>query len=213
MNQEENMAVREIKNVAVIGGGLMGSGMAQLAAQSGYNVVCKEFNQALADKAYASIKKVLDDRLARNKIDKAFYDGTLSRLRMTTDLADAVKDVDIVMEAIPEDPKMKQDLFKEIESLVADDVILGSNTSGIAITEIASVLRVKDRMIGTHFFQPAPVMLLLEIGRTPANSQELVDTIVEFGKRLGRVPVVVKDRPGFLSTRPSGQLNELYALQ
>ena len=196
------MAVREIKNVAVIGGGLMGSGMAQLAAQSGYNVVCKEFNQALADKAYASIKKVLDDRLARNKIDKAFYDGTLSRLRMTTDLADAVKDVDIVMEAIPEDPKMKQDLFKEIESLVADDVILGSNTSGIAITEIASVLRVKDRMIGTHFFQPAPVMLLLEIGRTPANSDEMVNAIVEFGKRLGRVPVVVKDRPGFLSTRP-----------
>src|SRR3990172_2325458 len=122
--REDDMPVRKIKNVAVLGGGLMGSGIAQLAAQFGYNAVCREINKELADKALASVRKVLDDRLARNRISQEEYDGTLGRLRVTDSLADAVKDADLVIEAVPENIDLKQRVFQDVESLVGNDVIL-----------------------------------------------------------------------------------------
>ncbi len=196
----------EIRKIAVLGGGLMGSGIANVCAQAGYRVVIREISPELGEKAIVGIKKLLDDRIQRGKISKDLADQILARLSSTADLAEAVRDADVVIEAVPEELGIKQKALADVEASARADTLFCSNTSAISITSIASKARRKENVIGTHFFFPAPVMRLVEVSRTANNSQETVDTIVDFCKRLGKFPVVVSDSPGFVSTRGLGHL-------
>ncbi|GFS55970.1 hydroxyacyl-coenzyme A dehydrogenase, mitochondrial [Trichonephila inaurata madagascariensis] len=195
-----------LKNVTVIGGGLMGSGIAQVAAQTGHNVTLVEVSEPLLNKATANIKKSLE-RVAKKKFnDKAqesekFMKETLDRLKTTTNPADSVKEADLVIEAIVENMKLKHDLFKTLDQAAPKSTIFASNTSSLSITEIASVTNRKDRFGGLHFFNPVPVMKLLEVIRTSETSDDTYNKMMEFGKELGKQTITCKDTPGFVVNR------------
>lgn len=199
-------AVRELKNVTVIGGGLMGSGIAQVAATNGYNVTLVEMNADLIAKATAGIKKNLqrvavkkfkDDENAQSK----FVQESISRLSGSSDLKDAVKTSDLVIEAIVENIKVKHDLFSSIDNVAPQHTIFTSNTSSLSINEIASVTNRKDRFGGLHFFNPVPVMKLLEVVKTENTSEETYNQLMTFGKSVGKTCITCKDTPGFVVNR------------
>ncbi|EFA08151.1 hydroxyacyl-coenzyme A dehydrogenase, mitochondrial [Tribolium castaneum] len=195
-----------IKNVTVIGGGLMGSGIAQVAAQTGHNVTIVEVNPDLIKKAEDSIAKNLvrvakklhkDDPQAANK----FVSESQARIKGCTDIAEAVKDSDLVVEAIVENMDVKHKLFKNLDEVAPPKTMFASNTSSLSITEIASVTKRKDRFGGLHFFNPVPVMKLLEVVRTPETSQETYEAFMAWGKAVGKTCVTCKDTPGFIVNR------------
>ncbi|XP_066251929.1 hydroxyacyl-coenzyme A dehydrogenase, mitochondrial-like [Euwallacea similis] len=195
-----------IKNVTVIGGGLMGSGIAQVAAQNGNHVTLVEVNPELLKKAEASIgtnlnrvakKLYKDDASATQK----FVDAVRSRIQGSTDPSGAVQDADLVVEAIVENIDIKHKLFKSLDSAAPPKTLFASNTSSLSISEIASVVNRKDRFGGLHFFNPVPVMKLLEIVRIPEQSEETYQAFLEWGKSIGKACVTCKDTPGFIVNR------------
>jgi 3-hydroxybutyryl-CoA dehydrogenase len=189
-----------ISNVAVIGGGTMGSGIAQVVAQAGLPVVLVERSDSDAARAVATIRGNLDRAVQRGKLDAETVEAALQRVTTATDYA-AVAGADIVIEAVFEDPNVKKEVFRAVGSLLGADALLASNTSSISVTALASVVPAPARTIGMHFFNPVPVLTLVEVVRGLQTSDETVRRVESFARRLGKTPVVVNDFPGFVSNR------------
>lgn len=192
--------MKEIKTIGVVGAGQMGSGIAQVAAVSGYSVLLYDAFPGVAEKAAQRMKASLDKLLAKGKLDQEKHDFAVDAVKVVEDLAD-VAQADLVVEAAVEDVGLKKELFSALDKLAAPDVILASNTSSISLTEIASATSRPDKVIGMHFFNPAPVMKLLEVVKGYLTSQETIDTILEVGKQMGKVTVVAVDKAGFIVNR------------
>lgn len=189
----------EIKKVGVVGCGLMGSGITQVCAQSGYQVVVSEVNDQLLNKGLASINGFLTKSAEKGKISLQDKDATLSRIKGTINLND-FHDCDLVIEAVIENMDRKKKVFAELDKICPKHTILGTNTSCLSIIDMAMVTAKPDRVLGLHFFNPVPLMRLLEIVKTIATSDETVEICKDFGKLLGRATVVAKDTPGFIVT-------------
>lgn len=189
-----------LKKVGVLGCGLMGSGIAQVAAQSGYEVVVREVNQELLDKGLGRIKDFLSKGVERGKLSQSDMDKTFSKISGTTDLSD-LSDCDLVIEVIIENMELKAHLYKELSEVCKPETIFASNTSSLSITEMASHTNRPDKMVGLHFFNPVPLMKLVEVARCVATSSESFDTVYEFAKSLGKTPVKCGDTAGFIVNR------------
>ena len=190
-----------MKNVAVIGAGTMGNGIAHTFAQSGFKVALIDINEVSLEKGMATIVKNLDRMVAKEKISEAEKSKTLSNIATYTSLADGVKAIDLVIEAATENVDLKLKIFKELDNTCPKETILATNTSSISITQIAAVTSRPDKVIGMHFMNPVPIMKLVEIIRGYSTSDEITNTIMELSKALGKVPVEVKDYPGFVANR------------
>lgn len=186
-----------IKKVGVVGGGLMGSGIAQTAAQSGFDVILAEVNQELLDRGMQRVHGAWQMLVGKSKITEAQATEYRGRIRGTLDLQDFA-DCDLVIEAIIENMDEKKPLFRTLDSIVKSTAILASNTSSLPIIEMAAVTGRQDRVAGLHFFNPAPVMKLVEIVRTIATSDATVEELRGFAQALGKTPIVAKDTAGFV---------------
>tara|TARA_B100001094_G_scaffold329840_1_gene393545 strand:+ start:418 stop:1308 length:891 start_codon:yes stop_codon:yes gene_type:complete len=190
-----------MKNITVIGAGTMGNGIAHAFAQSGYSVNLVDISTDSLDRAIATITKNLDRLLSKEKISELDKNNTLSNISTNTDLTDAVKDADLVIEAATENIDIKLKIFKQLDEICDDNTILGTNTSSISITKIGSVTNRMDKVIGMHFMNPVPIMKLVEVIRGKETSDSTTTTIMELSKKLGKVPVEVNDAPGFVANR------------
>ena len=190
-----------MKNVAVIGAGTMGNGIAHVFAQFGYKVNLIDVSQTSLDKAIATIGKNLDRQVAKGALTEADKDATLSNITTFTAIPDGVKGVDLVVEAATENIDLKLKIFKDLDAATEPHVILATNTSSISITKIASVTNRPDKVIGMHFMNPVPVMKLVEIIRGYSTSDEVTNLIMETSKKLNKVPTEVNDYPGFIANR------------
>jgi 3-hydroxybutyryl-CoA dehydrogenase len=190
----------EIREIGVVGAGTMGNGIAQAFAQSGFAVTLRDVGQPQIERGMASIKKSLGKFVEKGKTTSEEHDAVLDRIKTTVDLS-ALGSCDLVVEAIFENFEAKAAVFRELDSLLAPDAILASNTSSIDITRLAAVTSRADRFIGMHFFNPVPLMSLVEIIRGFATSDETYSAIHELAVTLGKTPVEVKDYPGFVSNR------------
>ncbi|MGH9863265.1 MAG: 3-hydroxyacyl-CoA dehydrogenase family protein [Candidatus Acidiferrales bacterium] len=190
----------EIQKVGVVGCGLMGSGIAQVIAQAGFSVTVREVSDELLDNGFQGIERSLQKFVDKNQLSEVEKKATLSRLRRTTSVAD-LKDSDLVIEAITENPKLKKELFAELDRLCPKHTILASNTSSISITEMAAATKRPGRFIGLHFMNPVPLMKLVEVIRTIQTADEVFETGVAFAEKLGKVPVRTWDRVGFIVNR------------
>lgn len=191
----------EIKKIAVLGAGQMGNGIAQVCAQAGYGVKMRDIDQKFIDKGMAIIKKNLERGLTRGKITQEEIDAALGRIEGILDLKEAVKDADLVIEAIPEIVKLKLDTWKEVDEAAPKHAILASNTSSISITQMAAVTERANLFIGMHFFNPVPVMGLVEIIKGQATDDSTVRVIEEVSKKIGKETVLVNEAPGFAVNR------------
>jgi 3-hydroxybutyryl-CoA dehydrogenase len=201
--KENEVFVMEVKKVAVLGAGLMGHGIAQVAAQiAKYDVSLRDVKQEFLDNGMNMIKKSLRSFLKREKISEKEVEEILKRIHPTLDIKEAVTDASLIIEAVPENVELKKKMYKEVEKFAPEDALIGSNTSSISITELASATRRPEQFCGMHFFNPPQLMRLIEIIRGVKTSDETINTIVEVTKRMGKEPVVVnKDCPGFVVTR------------
>ena len=190
-----------MKNITVIGAGTMGNGIAHAFAQSGYLVNLVDISADSLDRAIDTITKNLDRLLSKEKISELDKNNTLSNISTNTDLTDAVKDADLVIEAATENIDIKLKIFKQLDEICDDNTILGTNTSSISITKIGSVTNRNDKVIGMHFMNPVPIMKLVEVIRGKETSDSTTTTIMELSKKLGKVPVEVNDAPGFVANR------------
>jgi 3-hydroxybutyryl-CoA dehydrogenase len=190
-----------MKNITVIGAGTMGNGIAHAFAQSGYSVNLVDISADALDRAMTTITKNLDRMLSKEKILEADKNNTLSNISTNTDLTDAVKDADLVIEAATENIDIKLKIFKQLDEICDDNTILATNTSSISITQIGSVTNRMDKVIGMHFMNPVPIMKLVEVIRGKETSDSTTTNIMELSKKLGKVPVEVNDAPGFVANR------------
>ena len=186
-----------IEKVGVVGCGLMGSGIAEVAATRGFSVMVREVDQTALDAGRTRIEKSLARAVAKEKLSAEDRDAALARFTFTTKVADLAP-CDIVIEAIVEDLEVKNALFGELDELCGEETIFASNTSSLTITDMAAATNRPDRVVGLHFFNPVPVMKLVEVVRTIATSDEAFDRTFEFAKRLGKVPIAAKDNSGFV---------------
>jgi 3-hydroxybutyryl-CoA dehydrogenase len=187
----------EIKKVGVVGCGLMGSGIVEACARAGYTVVVREVNEDLLQKGLSRLKASLAKGVERGKLPQADMDAAMARITGTTNLDD-FQGCDLVIEAVLENMAEKKSVFAALDTLLAPQAIIASNTSSLCITEMASVTRRGDKVLGLHFFNPVPVMPLLEIVRTILTSEETMAIAKQFGASLGKTIVVAKDAPGFI---------------
>ncbi len=193
----------EIKKVGVLGCGLMGSGIAQVAAMAGYDVVVVEAEQKAIDKGFAGIDKSLAkfaEKPEKTGVTAEKAQQARGRLKGTTNYQD-LADCDIIVEAIIENPEIKKKTYAELDAIVKKDAIFATNTSSISVSELMAATKRPDRFIGLHFFNPVPLMKLVEVVKTIATSDEVMDAAVEFGKKLGKVPVRTSDKTGFIVNR------------
>jgi len=191
----------EVKTICVLGAGTMGSGIAQVAAQSGYDVVLRDMSDDLLVRGMGNIQRSLERLAKAGQLEVARIEPILSRIRATTDMAAAARAAQVVIEAAPEKLELKQSIFKELDQICTPETILASNTSGISITSIASATQHRGRVIGMHWFNPAPIMRLIEIVRGLETSDETVQAVQDLSTRLGKQAVVVQDSHGFIVTR------------
>ncbi|HUQ49013.1 MAG TPA: 3-hydroxybutyryl-CoA dehydrogenase [Gemmatimonadaceae bacterium] len=187
----------QIEKVGVLGGGLMGSGIAQVSAAAGFPTIVREISDQLGEKSKAGITKMLNKGIERGKVTEAQRDTTLGNLSFTTDVG-AMKDCDIVIEAVVEDLELKNTLWKELNAACPPETIFASNTSSLTIAAMAAACGRPERMLGLHFFNPVPLMKLVEVVKTITTSDETADTAYEFVKRLGKEPIRAKDNSGFV---------------
>jgi 3-hydroxybutyryl-CoA dehydrogenase len=191
----------EIKKIGVIGAGTMGNGIAQISSQIGCDVVMMDIERRFVEGGMANIDKFLSKSVEKGKITAEEKDAVMGRIKGTTDMAD-LKDVDFVIEAVIEDLELKKRVFRQLDEIVSPDVILATNTSSMSITEIAASTSRPDKVCGMHFFNPVPIMKLVEIIHGYATSDESIMITKELAKRMGKVTVEVKkDSPGFIVNR------------
>ena len=188
-------------NVAVIGSGTMGNGIAHVFAQHGFPVTLIDLNSAALDKAWTTIGKNLDRQVAKGGLSEDDKAATLNRLQRSTSLAEGVRDADLVVEAATENVNVKLDLFRQLDELTKPSCLLATNTSSISITRIGAVTRRPDKVIGMHFMNPVPVMKLVEVIRGYATSDEVTERVMELSRQLSKVPTEVNDYPGFVANR------------
>jgi 3-hydroxybutyryl-CoA dehydrogenase len=186
--------------IGVVGLGAMGSGIAQLAIEAGFDTVGRELELARAEAARGKIEHFLTRKVEKGTLAQDERDAAVARLSLTADLADFA-DCDVVIEAAFEDLAVKQDLYRALELVVRDDAILATNTSALSVTQIAEATEHPDRVIGMHFFNPVPVMALVEIVRGRDTSDETAEAITELARELGKTPALANDFPGFVSNR------------
>src|SRR5437867_2878301 len=193
-------AMKKIKRVGVLGCGLMGSGIAQVSAQAGYDTVVVEVEQKFLDKGLAGIDKSLSKFVEKGKLTAADKNACVSRLKGSVSLKD-LSDCDIVIEAITENPQIKKETYSAIDSIVKKEAIFASNTSSLTITELSMATARPKQFVGLHFFNPVPLMKLVEVVRTILTSDETFDTAFEFAKYVGKEPVSCRDNSGFIVNR------------
>ncbi|NNC50887.1 MAG: 3-hydroxybutyryl-CoA dehydrogenase, partial [Flaviramulus sp.] len=190
-----------MKNVAVIGAGTMGNGIAHTFAQSGFKVNLIDINEASLKSGMDTIAKNLDRMVAKEKISEIDKKNTLENITTIKNISDGVKNVDLVVEAATENVDLKLKIFKELDDVCSSKTVLATNTSSISITQIGAVTKRPDKVIGMHFMNPVPIMKLVEIIRGYSTSDTVTNTIMELSKTLGKVPVEVNDYPGFVANR------------
>jgi len=190
----------EIKTVGVLGAGTMGNGIAHVFAKSGYRVLLRDVEPRFLDRGMETIAKNLEREVSKNKLSAEERTRALARIAPGLDRGDLVQ-CDLVVEAATEKFEIKAELFRELDRICRPEVILASNTSSISITKLAALTWRPDKVIGMHFFNPVPVMKLVEVIRGPATSPETFNTVFELAKKLDKTPVEVNDFPGFVSNR------------
>ncbi|GGE05577.1 3-hydroxybutyryl-CoA dehydrogenase [Marinithermofilum abyssi] len=190
-----------IQRFTVIGAGQMGSGIAQVAAQSGFEVRLHDVKEELIRKGLAGIEKNLNRQVSKERISEADRDGVLSRIQPAVTLEEAANEADIVVEAVVENMEVKTSLFRRLDGMCPTHAILASNTSSLPITEIAAATQRPEQVIGMHFMNPVPVMKLVEVIRGLATSDAVYKTVEELARAMGKTPVEVNDFPGFVSNR------------
>ena len=190
----------QVKTVGVIGCGLMGAGIAQVAAASGYRTIVREVNQGLLDKGLGRIRKFLEDGVTKGKVTAEQRDTTLGNLGGVTDFA-AMGECDLVIEAIIENVEIKKQAYAQVEAVVGPNCIIASNTSSLCITELGAGTKRPDKVAGLHFFNPVPLMKLVEVIRALATSQETLDALMTYVKAIGKEPINAPDRGGFIVNR------------
>ncbi len=190
----------QIKTVGVLGCGLMGSGIAQVCAAAGYKTIVREVEQSFLDKGLGRVRKFLDDGVTKGKVSASARDTTLTNLSGTTSI-EALKDCDLVIEAIIENLDEKRKTYAALEQVVGAHTIFLSNTSSLCITELAAATKRPDRFGGLHFFNPVPLMKLVEVIRALTTSDETYQTVFSFAGSLGKEPITAPDRPGFIVNR------------
>jgi 3-hydroxybutyryl-CoA dehydrogenase len=190
----------EIRKVGVVGLGAMGSGIAQLAVEAGFDTVGREVELARAEHARDQIAHFLTRKVEKGTLEQGARDAAVERLSVTTELAD-LGDCDVVIEAAFEELAVKHELLRALEDVVRDDAILATNTSALSVTEIASVLKHPARAVGMHFFNPAPLMPLVEIVRAERTADDVFEAAFDLGVKLGKMPIRCSDTPGFVVNR------------
>ena len=191
----------EIKNICVLGAGLMGNGIAQVCAQAGYNVTMRDIEQRFVDNGMNAIAKNLTRDVSKGKKTQEDMDAILARITPTLDLKEAAQDADVVVEVVIEVMAVKKQLFDELEEIVSEACLFFTNTSGLSITEIAAITKRPDRFIGTHFFNPVPVMRLLEIIKGHETSEETLEIAKAWGTNIGKEAIIVNEAPAFAVNR------------
>jgi 3-hydroxybutyryl-CoA dehydrogenase len=190
----------DVRRVGVVGLGTMGAGIAQVCIQAGFETVGREVSDELGERGRATIRRYVDRGVERGRIEAADRDAALARLSLTTELGD-LAGCDLVLEAIVEDLDAKRALFRELDALVAPEAILATNTSALSVTEIASATSRPERVVGLHFFNPAPVLPLVEVVRTELADPDVYERAFAFAERLGKEPIRCNDTPGFVVNR------------
>ncbi len=204
--------MKDVKKIFVVGGGFMGSGIAQTAITAGYEVTLNDLNDAIVEKAKAGIEKMLQKNVSKGRMTEEAMAAAMARLMVTADLS-AAADADLVIEAAVEKVEIKKSIFAKLSDICAEDAILASNTSSISIVELASAVKNPNRFIGMHFFSPVPLMRLLEIVRSIATDDETVAAVKAVGGKLGKTCIVSKDKPAFIVNRMlDPMLNEAIAI-
>ncbi|TML95277.1 MAG: 3-hydroxyacyl-CoA dehydrogenase family protein [Actinobacteria bacterium] len=190
----------EIRKVGVVGLGTMGAGIAQVSVQSGFDTVGHEISEELGERGRATIERYLSRGVEKGRLVAAERDAALGRLTLTTELAD-LADCDLVIEAVLEELELKRQTFAELDRLTRPDAVLATNTSALSVAEIADATERPERVVGMHFFNPAPVLPLVEVVRAPRSSDEAVDAAYAWAERAGKQPVRCNDTPGFIVNR------------
>ena len=190
-----------MKNIAVIGAGTMGNGIAHTFAQTGFQVHLIDISDKALEKGLQTITKNLDRMVAKERITEEDKTATLNNISTFTEIAKGIENVDLVVEAATENVNLKLNIFKELDAVCASNTILATNTSSISITQIAAVTARPEKVIGMHFMNPVPIMKLVEIIRGYNTSDEVTTTIMKLSEELGKIPVEVNDYPGFVANR------------
>ena len=191
----------EIKTIGVLGAGVMGNGIAQVSAMAGYNVIMRDIEDRFVEGGIKNIDKFLSKTVEKGKMTAEQKNGVMGKIKGTTDMG-AMKDADFIVEVIIEVMDVKKKVFAELDEIVKPEVILSSNTSSMSITEIAAATKRPDRVVGMHFFNPVPLMKLVEVIRGVSTSDATTATTIELARKVGKEPVEVKvDVPGFLANR------------
>ncbi len=201
IDEKTKAMLEKLKIVTVIGSGTMGNGICHVFAQSGFNVHMMDINQAAMDKALVTIGKNMDRQIAKNAMTEEAKQQAMGRISTYTDMAEAVKDADIVVEAATENIDLKIKIFQQLDQLCPEKCILATNTSSISITRIGSYTKRPGKVIGMHFMNPVPVMKLVEIINGYATDVDVTNTVHALSTYLGKVPCIVNDYPGFISNR------------
>jgi 3-hydroxybutyryl-CoA dehydrogenase len=191
----------EIKKICVLGAGLMGSGIAQVSAEAGYDVSMRDIEDRFVQGGLNIIKKNYERAIGKGKMTKDQADVLVSRVKGTLDMAEAVKGAQVVIEAVIENMDLKKQVYKELDQLCAKETVLATNTSGLSITEIASMTKRPEKVIGMHFFNPVPVMKLVEIIKGQSTAEETFAVIKTLSEKLGKTPITVNEAPGFAVNR------------
>jgi len=197
------MEIEDIKSIGVIGAGVMGSGIAQVLARTGYHVVLVDISEELLKKALEKIEKGpfgLMRLVEKGKLTEEEVKNIMERIHPTININE-VEDCDFIIEAVPENPELKKEIFKKLDSICKEECIFASNTSSILITDLASAVERKEKVIGMHWFNPAPIMKLIEVVRGALTSDETYNLTVRLAEKCGKTPVEAKDTPGFFTTR------------
>ena len=192
----------KVSRITVLGAGVMGHCIAQVAAQAGFEVYLRDIKEDFLNRGMESIRKSLNKLVSKGKISEEEARKALERIKPTLDLKEAVGKADLIIEAVPEDVNIKKEVFKEVDFLAPGHAIIASNTSSISITELASVTSRPEKVCGMHFFNPPQLMKLVEVIRGAKTSDETVEVVVEIARKMGKEPVVIKkDSPGFIVNR------------
>jgi 3-hydroxybutyryl-CoA dehydrogenase len=203
----------EIKTIAVIGAGTMGRGIAYAAAFGGYTTVLEDISPQMLEESTRWITKSFDEGVSCGKVDTKIRDHALSLIATASSVEGAIRDADLIIEAVPEEMEMKMELFTIFDKFAKPHAIFASNTSSLSISDMSDLTVSRERCIGMHFYNPVPKMKLIELVKTPLTSQNTVDVCTEVGRRMGKEVVLVQESPGFITTRVNALIsNEAFAM-